>query len=387
MTREAIANTVLAIILLAAPAVAWMAGETFYVTLATRMAVLALAAVGLNLALGLGGLVSFGHGAWFGLSAYIAALVQLRMAPGSFAVLSLTLAPIALLFAPVLLGARTLYPWAWSPGALDPVARLAVERRHALFTVAAFGLRSLVFLSLWALLAGLLHRGSTRARTLSAAALPPFALTLTFAAFDWFMSLDPTWCPNLYGVYLFAGGFSAAVAAVTLLAWALRRAGRLPAAIADDHFHASARVLLLAVSLWAYLAFVQVLLVWIADLPSEVGWLRARSVGGWAVVSVVLAIGHFALPFFALLQRAVTRHPSRLALVAAWLVLAHAVDLHWLIAPSLRPGRASPTLTDLGALLLMLGLLGPFVAWRLGAVSASPSPDPSLAGALEYRSR
>jgi hypothetical protein len=146
-------------------------------------------------------------------------------------------------------------------------------------------------------------------------------------------------------------------------------------------------VLLLAVSLWAYLAFVQVLLVWIADLPAEVGWLRARAVGGWGVASVVLAAGHFALPFFALLQRAVTRHPSRLALVAAWLVLLHAVDLHWLIAPALRPGRASPTLTDLGAMLVMLGLLGPFVAWRLGAASAVPSRDPSLAAGLEYRSR
>lgn len=84
MTREAIANTVLAIILLAAPAIAWMAGETFYVTLATRMAVLALAAVGLNLALGLGGLVSFGHAAFFGIGGYAAGILSthaLNMTP------------------------------------------------------------------------------------------------------------------------------------------------------------------------------------------------------------------------------------------------------------------------------------------------------------------
>jgi branched-chain amino acid transport system permease protein len=84
MTREAIANTVLAIILLAAPAIAWMAGETFYVTLATRMAVLALAAVGLNLALGLGGLVSFGHAAFFGIGGYTAGILSthaLNMTP------------------------------------------------------------------------------------------------------------------------------------------------------------------------------------------------------------------------------------------------------------------------------------------------------------------
>ena len=50
-------------------------GEPFYVTLATRMAILALAAVGLNLALGLGGLVSFGHAAFFGIGGYVAGIL------------------------------------------------------------------------------------------------------------------------------------------------------------------------------------------------------------------------------------------------------------------------------------------------------------------------
>ena len=44
-------------------------------TLATRMAILALAAVGLNLALGLGGLVSFGHAAFFGIGGYAAGIL------------------------------------------------------------------------------------------------------------------------------------------------------------------------------------------------------------------------------------------------------------------------------------------------------------------------
>jgi branched-chain amino acid transport system permease protein len=82
--RETIVNAALAIILLAAPLIAWTAGETFYVTLATRMAVLALAAVGLNLALGLGGLVSFGHAAFFGIGGYAAGILSthaLNMTP------------------------------------------------------------------------------------------------------------------------------------------------------------------------------------------------------------------------------------------------------------------------------------------------------------------
>jgi branched-chain amino acid transport system permease protein len=63
-------NIILALILLIAPLVAHFADEPFLVTLATRATILALAGVGLNIALGLGGLVSFGHAAFFGLGGY-----------------------------------------------------------------------------------------------------------------------------------------------------------------------------------------------------------------------------------------------------------------------------------------------------------------------------
>ncbi len=49
---------------------AWAAGEPFTVTLATRAAILALAGVGLNIALGLGGMVSLGHAVFFGIGGY-----------------------------------------------------------------------------------------------------------------------------------------------------------------------------------------------------------------------------------------------------------------------------------------------------------------------------
>jgi branched-chain amino acid transport system permease protein len=75
MSRETIINIALALVLLAIPFVAMQIGSPFYVTLATRMAILALAAVGLNLVLGLGGLVSFGHAAFFGVGGYAAGIL------------------------------------------------------------------------------------------------------------------------------------------------------------------------------------------------------------------------------------------------------------------------------------------------------------------------
>ncbi len=75
LTRETLVNLILAALLLAVPLLASAFGQPFYVTLATRVAILALAATGLNLALGLGGLVSFGHAAFFGIGGYAAGIL------------------------------------------------------------------------------------------------------------------------------------------------------------------------------------------------------------------------------------------------------------------------------------------------------------------------
>jgi branched-chain amino acid transport system permease protein len=75
LSRETVVSLVLVAILLAMPFVALQLGKPFYVTLATRMAILGLAAIGLNIALGLGGLVSFGHAAFFGVGGYAAGIL------------------------------------------------------------------------------------------------------------------------------------------------------------------------------------------------------------------------------------------------------------------------------------------------------------------------
>jgi len=81
--RETLVNALLALALLAAPLIAVALDEPFYVTLASRVAILALAGVGLNLALGYGGMVSFGHAAFFGLGGYVAGVAALHAFEGT----------------------------------------------------------------------------------------------------------------------------------------------------------------------------------------------------------------------------------------------------------------------------------------------------------------
>lgn len=72
--REWLFNALLAAGLIAVPLWALTAEEPFIITLATRIAILAIAAVGLNIALGLGGMVSFGHALYLGLGGYVAGI-------------------------------------------------------------------------------------------------------------------------------------------------------------------------------------------------------------------------------------------------------------------------------------------------------------------------
>lgn len=70
MTRESYINAGLTFVLVLVPFWAWSTGQAYILTLCTKVAILALAGVGLNIALGLGGLVSFGHAAFFGIGGY-----------------------------------------------------------------------------------------------------------------------------------------------------------------------------------------------------------------------------------------------------------------------------------------------------------------------------
>ena len=62
--------------LIALPFVANSFGEAFYIALATRILIFALAATSLNLILGFGGMVSFGHAAFLGVGAYTVVILS-----------------------------------------------------------------------------------------------------------------------------------------------------------------------------------------------------------------------------------------------------------------------------------------------------------------------
>ena len=296
-----------------------------------------------------------------------------------------------LLLVPILACLGDLYPWVDPAPALPAAELAAIEHRRGWLQPAFFAVRAFLYLGLWSGFALALGRGSIRLdqtgdaalhgrlQRISAAALPLLVLAATFAAFDWLMSLQPAWLSTIFGIYWLTGGLAAAVALLALLLPLLREEGL------ENHRIAVGKLLLALVICWAYVAFMQLLLIWIADLPHEVDFYRRRSAGGWSGVSTALALLHFAIPFLLLLSRPLKAKPRLLAGVGAIVLLGHLLDGWWLVLPVLDPEGPRLHLLDLGAFATVAGAAGLFACWRLQGAALIASGDPWLASALRYR--
>lgn len=327
---------------------------------------------------------------------------------------------LALLFVPIAVGAAYLYIWiepthalALHAGEYPPPAHFEhlLHHKQPYLNWPFFVVRTAVFFGAWILVAELLRHWSLRrerdavrarqsdhegtatkprtghARALSAGMLPLVGLCLTFAAFDWLMSLEPAWFSTMFGVYYFAGGFLGGLALLTVLAHAARRTGLLnETQLTRFHFHALGRLLVGFVVFWAYIAFFQVMLINIANKPEEVTFYLHRSAGSWQALSYVLMVGHFAIPFLLLLPRSIKHKPALLSILAGWLLVMHYLDVYWLVLPVLHPQGISPHWLDLAALAGVGGVAVSFASWRLRGMTMLDEGDPHLPEAIAYRS-
>jgi hypothetical protein len=168
---------------------------------------------------------------------------------------------------------------------------------------------------------------------LSAGGLVAYGLTITFASFDWLMSLEPHWFSTIYGVLIIGGqGLSAMAFLIATTVWLSRRPP-LQGVVVPAHLHDLGNLLLAFIMLWAYFSFSQYLIIWSANLPEEISWYLHRLQTGWRFVGLALVLFHFAVPFCLLLSRAVKREGPMIVKVAVGLLIVRLVDLFWLIAP------------------------------------------------------
>lgn len=303
-----------------------------------------------------------------------------------------------LLFIPVALSLKQIYVWVDPPADLPKETLHLIAHKRPYLNTSFFLVRSVIYLVFAALLGQLLFGWSTRQdssgavgltqkqRNLGAGGLPFIALTFTFAAFDWLMSLKPEWFSTIFGVYYFAGSFVSALSLLAVICDLARGDKNLFGDyVSPDHTHNVGKLMLAFTCFWTYIAFSQLLLIWIAGLPEEIPFYITRFKRGWAGIGVFMIFGHFFLPFGALLSRSLKRNPRRLALVGIWILLVHYIDIYWLVMPNLYPEGFQFHWTSVTAF-LGIGLLAiAFGVFRLRGKLAVPLKDPYLGDSLRYR--
>ncbi len=229
---------------------------------------------------------------------------------------------------------------------------------------------------------------TVRAQGFAPGAMFLFALTLTFAAFDWIMALEPTWCSTIFGVYYFAGCVVSSLAVIILVTMALRTSGPLKGAVTPEHFHDLGKLMFGFMVFWAYIGFSQFMLIWYAALPEETSWYHNRwDYGPWAKVSVALLFGHFIVPFFWLISRNFKRNLSRLQLGAGLLLVMHVVDMYWFVMPNLALGSNDFAFhwLDAACFCAVGGVYGAFVFFRMTKNHLVPVGDPRLQRSLHFQ--
>ncbi|MGE0132595.1 MAG: hypothetical protein AB7U82_31305 [Blastocatellales bacterium] len=299
-----------------------------------------------------------------------------------------TLPWLAIGFLPIAFGVRELYVWA------RPAQAETLDYRTEYLNIPFFIVRAIIYFAVWLTMARLLDRWSReqdrgaalgwlkRLRRLSGPGLVIYAVTITFAAYDWLMSLNPEWFSTIFGLLIIAGQALSAVAFVILVAAPLSTRAPMASVFQPRHFHDLGKLMLTFVMVWAYMSFSQLLIVWSGNLPQEIPFYLPRIESSWRWIGVLLIVLHFGLPFVLLLSRDLKRRAGLLAALAGLVIVMRVIDLFWLVAPEFR----SQGLTiDWFDPVTVIGLCGVWLALFIRELKARPMlplRDPHLADAL-----
>src|SRR3984957_1312020 len=307
-----------------------------------------------------------------------------------------TLPLLAVLFVPIILGMHHLYIWARP---LDQVADKHL-REHleditkTYLTTNGFWMRAVFYFAIWNLLSYLLsfwskqtdHAGAPdntdRFKVVAGPGLILYGFTISFAAIDWVMSIDPSWISTIFGLIILIGEVLSAMCFAVIVERILVDHKPMSEMLKPDFVHDHGKWMLTFIMVWAYFSFSQWLIIWAGNLPSEISFYLKRLSGGWAWVGLFLVLFHFAVPFVLLLSRPFKRNIRKLVWLAVWGVLMRYVDLFWIIEPNFSRTFVV-TVADIVVPFAIGGLWLAFFFHNLGALPLLPAYDPQSVEVLE----
>jgi hypothetical protein len=304
--------------------------------------------------------------------------------------LAMLLAVMAVFFIPIVIFRHHLYEWMNLKVGVDPI----LDSKRAYLNWHFFLYRAIFYFVFFIGATLLFRRFSIRQdrdgnpaftlnmRRLSFVALPLFALSLTFGAYDWLLGLDYHWFSTMWGVYIFAGAAGSSMALLVLVITGLRRAGYLKDTVTVEHYHIMGKWMLAFTVFWAYIGFSQYMLIWYANMPEETEYFIRRNTESWNALSLFLVIGRFFIPFAILLVRSPKKKPLQLCLISGWIVFMQLVDIYIVILPALHGAGVLVSIWDFMPLIGMGATLAFAFLWIARRSSLFPNRDPRLLESL-----
>ncbi len=254
-----------------------------------------------------------------------------------------TMAWMAALFIPVIIGMRSIYPWmnvAWAEhdDLVRPKLHYLNQWRFIIFAVIYFALWNL-----WAWRIRVLSLQFYKDRSpytdlarrrWAASGIPMFVMTMTFAGIDWAMSLEPRWSSLMYGITFIVGAGLSAFAFVTFFLSRLAKTAAMRGILTPIHLRDLGNLMLTFVMFYAYTSFSEFILIWYANTHEEIPYYLTRSAGVWGAIAIAIIVLHFFLPFFMLLMRPIKDRAETISVVTAIILVMRYVAVYWLIAPA-----------------------------------------------------
>lgn len=296
-----------------------------------------------------------------------------------------------ILFLPILvLGPRELYLW-MTPEGQDH----ALHAKSGYLNIGFWYVRVFAVFGVWYWLSSSFSKWSLAQdkdgeakwsgmmKRLSGPAMFLFAFSLTIGAIDWMKALQHQWFSTMYGVYYFAESVWVTLATVYLMSYVLKYSGPLKDVVNDKTFYANGTLLFAFTVFYAYIHFSQYFLIWNAAIPEETFWYTLREVGSWKWIGVMLIVGHFVLPFLALLRIDVKKSIAVMTPICIWAWMMHFCDMSYNIMPVRNPEGFHVQIADIGCLMLFAGFLSRQFIHNYLSGPAYPQMDPRIAETME----
>jgi hypothetical protein len=299
---------------------------------------------------------------------------------------------MALLFIPIALFAKTIYPWM----SLDPHSDHALAAKQPLFSVPMFFVVAVACFAIWGILSHRLRYWSLqqdktgaaqptyRMRFYSGVGIILYALSLTIAVIMWVKALEHQWFSTMYGVYYFAGSVWMTLATAYVITMILDRQGVLTEVLHEHQYYFLGSLLFAFTVFYAYIHFSQYFIIWNGNMPEETFWYVVREKGTWWYVGMVIIFGHFFIPFLALLRIDVKHVFSYMVPLCVWAWLMHWIDLSFNIMP-VPYGNGFPFAwlwLHVGCWAFMTGLLAMLFLKEYAKHPPFPIKDPRLIEAM-----